>query len=48
MKRLTVIVADELHRRLKILCSSEGTDMSEVVRKLIEDHIEKSEKKSKK
>jgi len=48
MKRLTVIMEDELHRRLKILCSSEGTDMSEIVRKLIEDHVSKAEKKLKK
>jgi predicted DNA-binding protein len=48
MKRLRVILEDELHRRLKVMCSSEGTDMSEVVRKLIEEHVNKSEKRSKK
>jgi len=39
---------DGLHRRLKVLCSSTGTDMSEVVRKLIEERVEKAEKKQKK
>ncbi len=48
MKRLTVIIEDELHRRLKVLCSSKETDMSEVVRKLIDDYVEKAEKKLKK
>ncbi len=48
MKRLTVILEDELHRRLKVLCSTRGTDMSEVLRKLVEDYVTKEEKKSKK
>ncbi len=47
MKRLTVIISDELHTRLKLLSVAQGTDMSELVRKLIEGFVEKAEKKSK-
>ncbi len=45
MKRLTVILEDELHRRLKVISSLEGTDMSEIVRKLVEEHVQSVEKR---
>jgi hypothetical protein len=34
--------------RLKLLCVLQSIDMSEVVRKLIEEYVEKTEKKVKK
>jgi len=47
MKNLNVHLSDDLHKRLKIACAQEGTEMSEVVRKLIEGYVEKVEKKLK-
>jgi len=48
MSRLNLHVPDELHRRFKIACVQEGKEMSELVRKWIEDYVEKTEKKLKK
>ncbi len=48
MIKYNVNLSEELHRRFKIVCVTEGKDMSEVVRKLIEDYVEKAEKKLKK
>jgi hypothetical protein len=48
MKNLNVHLSEELHKRLKIACAYESIDMSEAVRKLIEDYVEKVEKKLKK
>ncbi len=48
MKRLNLLITDQLHTKLKVVCALQGTDMSEVVRKLIEDYVEKTEKKLKK
>ena len=48
MKRFTINIDDDLHKRFKIACVQEGKEMSEVVRKAIEDFVEKVEKKLKK
>ena len=48
MKHIQVALADDLHKRFKIACVHEGKEMSEVVRKAIEDFVEKAEKKLKK
>ena len=48
MKRLNLIITAQLHTRLKVICALQGVEMSEVVRKLIEDYVEKTEKKIKK
>jgi len=48
MIKYNVNLSDELHRRFKIVCVTESKDMSEVVRKLIEEYVEKAEKKLKK
>ena len=48
MKRLTVDLSDDVHKRLKIYCATEGLDMTEVLRKLIEEHLRKVEKKKSK
>lgn len=47
MVKYNVNLSDELHRRFKIVCVMQGKDMSEVVRKLIEEYVEKAEKKLK-
>ncbi len=47
MVKYNVNLSDELHRRFKIVCVMESKDMSEVVRKLIEEYVEKAEKKLK-
>lgn len=48
MKYLQLVLDDELHRRLKVACAQQGTGMSEVVRKLIVEYVERTEKKLKK
>ena len=35
----------ELHMRFKIACTLEGTDMTAVMQKLIEEYVEKVEKR---
>ena len=45
MKRLTIDLPDEAHKRLKVHCAIDGKDMAEVIRKLVEDYLEKVEKK---
>jgi metal-responsive CopG/Arc/MetJ family transcriptional regulator len=45
MKRLQLILPDELHTKFKVVCTLEGTDMTEVVRKFIEQYVEKAEKR---
>jgi metal-responsive CopG/Arc/MetJ family transcriptional regulator len=45
MKNLNVHLSDELHTRLKLACVQEQKDMSEVIRKLIEEYVGKAEKK---
>ena len=42
-----VALADDLHKRFKIACVHEGKEMSEVVRRLIEEYVEKAEKRLK-
>lgn len=48
MRTFNVKISEELHKRFKIACVHEGKEMSEVVRKAIEDFVEKAEKKLKK
>jgi predicted DNA-binding protein len=46
MKRITLDLSDEIHRRLKIQCVNEGTNMAELLRKLVEDYLQKAERKT--
>ena len=48
MKRLIVILPAEIHHRFKTLCVEQGTDMSEVIRMLIEGYMKKADKKRRK
>jgi len=48
MKRLTIDLPDDSHKRLKVHCAVEGKDMAEVVRVLIEQYLVKVEKKKSK
>ena len=48
MKRLTIGLSDDAHKRLKVHCAVEGKDMAEVIPKLVEDYLEKAEKKKSK
>jgi predicted DNA-binding protein len=48
MKHFNMKLPDELHKRFKIACAHEGKEMSEVVRKCVENFVEKAEKKLKK
>ncbi len=47
MIKFNVNLSDEIHKRFKVACAQEGKDMSEVIRKCIEDWVEKIEKKQK-
>lgn len=47
MKKLVVNVSDELHMRLKVACTLQETDMSEVVRRLVADYVERAERRLK-
>lgn len=39
MKRLTLDVSEELHRRIKSGCASRGVKMADEIRALLEDHF---------
>jgi len=43
MKRLNVDLSDDLHAKFKVICTLSGTDMSDVVRQLIEKYVDKEE-----
>ena len=45
MKALTIRLEDELHRAFKIKCVTEGVDMNEIVRKLIENYVNEAKVK---
>jgi hypothetical protein len=45
MKRLTANIPDDLHTSLKIACTLEGKDMTTVLLKLVEEYVEKIEKR---
>ncbi len=42
MKRLTVNLPDDIHRRLKVACAERDIDMSEVIRALVEGYLRKA------
>ena len=43
-----MILPDDLHRRFKVHCAIEGKVMSEIVRELIREYLERSEVQTKK
>ena len=45
MKRLNVNIPDDVHKKLKLHCVEQELDMTEIVLKLIEEYLEKAEKK---
>ena len=47
MKTLTIRIPEDLHKKLKLKCVMDGTDMNTVVTQLIEKHVKKSKPKSK-
>ena len=48
MKRFTINIQDELHKRFKLACVQEGKDMTEIVLVCIRKYVEEIEKKLKK
>jgi hypothetical protein len=48
MKRITVDFEDELHLKLKIQCAKESTPITDLIRRLVLEYLEKAEKKLKK
>ena len=47
MKRFTVNLPDELHAKFKGVCALEGKEMTEIIRKFIEEYVEKAGKRLK-
>jgi hypothetical protein len=47
MKRFIMNIPEALHKRLKVVCVLQDTEMSEVVRKLVEDYVDRTERKLK-
>jgi plasmid stability protein len=45
MKRITIDLADNIYRELKIRCASEDISMADVVRKLLENYLKSGKKK---
>jgi len=48
MRKFSMNLPEELHKRLKHWCVDHDTEMGEQIRRLIEDFLAKEEKKSKK
>ena len=48
VRNLNVHLVDDLHKRFKLVCVQENREMSEVIRKLIEEYVDKAEKRLKK
>jgi hypothetical protein len=48
MKRFVMDIPDELHQQLKAACALEGKTMKQVAQKLLEDYVQKAQKKQKK
>jgi predicted DNA-binding protein len=45
MKRFTINIPEELHKRLKIASTLEGKNMTSVVIKMVEEYVERIEKR---
>jgi plasmid stability protein len=43
MKRFVMNIPDELHRRLKIVCTLQGKTMTQVALALLTEYVEKAE-----
>jgi hypothetical protein len=48
MKRITVDLEDELYKRVKIRCAEDGLKITDLVRRLLVESLEKGEKKKSK
>jgi hypothetical protein len=48
MKRLNFNIPDNLHTRLKVVSALQQKDMTEILLQLIEEYLEKAEKKQSK
>ena len=44
-KRFVMDIPAELHQRLRIVCVLEGKTMKQIAQKLLEDYVEKAEKR---
>jgi metal-responsive CopG/Arc/MetJ family transcriptional regulator len=45
MKRISLNFPEELHTRFKVVCTLEGTDMTQVLQELVREYVEKAEKR---
>jgi hypothetical protein len=48
MKRITVDFKDDFHLKLKIQCAKEGIPITDLLRRLSAEYLERAEKKRKK
>ena len=47
MKRVTIDLEDELYRRVKVHCAEKDLKLTELMRKLLSEAVDKSDKKKK-
>lgn len=45
MKRFVMNIPDDLHRRLKVVCTLQGKTMTQVALQLLEEYVEKEEQR---
>ena len=45
MTRFVMNISDELHRRLKIVCTLQGKTMTQIAQQLLQEYVEKEEKR---
>jgi len=45
MKRFSLNVPDELHRRFKVACSLEGISMTDILLRLVENYVREVERR---
>lgn len=48
MKHVNLTLPDEVHKRLKVVCALEEQKMTDVIRQLVLEYVEKAEKKQEK
>jgi hypothetical protein len=44
MKRMTYDIPETLHRRLKLHCANNGYQMTDVLRRILEEYLDKTER----
>jgi hypothetical protein len=45
MKRFVMNIPEDLHRRMKVVCTLQGKSMTQVALRLFQEYVEKEEKR---